>query len=184
VISDSHIGTNTKTCWYQKAVHEPYLAAVFDHIVAHATGVPNPVTKLVLLGDLFDFWTYPPDQRPPQGGQTLTRAIAHLLETTLRAGCTAADLPDQGSPYGLSLESFASALLAEPVGPSITSLLLDYFAKRCGLSESAPIIMADGAKTTLRQVKKKYSGLWDHWVSRYGGGEVGETIAAKAVKAD
>jgi UDP-2,3-diacylglucosamine pyrophosphatase LpxH len=275
VISDSHIGTNIKTCWYQKALHEPCLAAVLDYIVAHAAGVPNPVTKLVLLGDLFDFWTYPPDQRPPtmneiiaanerilgcdgklsqavhalrgnviylrgnhditvtQGdldclqlgiykiplvddvtvdqngivlthghlftmfnapddrypgdvpvGHFVTRAIAHLLETTLPAGCTAADLPDQGSPYGLSLESFASALLAEPAGPSVTSLMLDYFAQRCGLSESAPIIMADGTKTTIRQVKRKYNGLWDHWVSRYGGGLVGETIAAKAVKAD
>ena len=275
VISDSHIGTNTKTCWYQKAIHEPYLAAVLDYIVAHAAGVPNPVTKLVLLGDLFDFWTYPPDQRPPtiddiiaanerilgcdgklsravhalrgnviylrgnhditvtQGdldrlplgpykiqladdvivdqsglvlthghlftmfnapddrypgevpvGHFVTRAIAHLLETSLTDGSTAADLPDQGSPYGLSLDSFASALLAEPAGPSVTDLMLDYFAKRCGLSESAPIIMADGTKTTIRQVKRKYSGLWDHWVSRYGGGLVGETIAAKAVKAD
>src|SRR4029079_17601135 len=65
VISDIHIGTNTKTCWYQKSVHEPYLATVFDYIVAHAEGVDAPVTDLVILGDLFDFWTYPPDQRPP-----------------------------------------------------------------------------------------------------------------------
>src|SRR5205814_4865894 len=65
VISDVHIGTNARTCWYQKSVHEPYLASVFDYIVAHASGVDQPVTKLVVLGDLFDFWTYPPDQQPP-----------------------------------------------------------------------------------------------------------------------
>jgi UDP-2,3-diacylglucosamine pyrophosphatase LpxH len=275
VISDIHIGTNAKTCWYQKAVHEPYLASLFDYIVAHAAGVTDPVTRLVMLGDIFDFWTYPPDQRPPtiddiikanerilgddgklsravhaldgnviylRGnhdigltqddldrlplgkytiplvddlivdesglvlthghlftmfnapddrypgevpvGHFVTRAIAHMLETTLPAGYNAADLANQGSPYGFSLESFVPALLAEVAGPSITSLMLDYFAARCGLPESAPITMADGSKITIRQVKKKYNGLWDRWVSRYGGGVVGETIAAKAVKAD
>src|SRR5690242_546737 len=60
VISDIHIGTNGSTCWYQKSVHECYLASLFDYVVAHATGVDDRVTKLVILGDLFDFWTYPP----------------------------------------------------------------------------------------------------------------------------
>ena len=41
-----------------------YLASVLDYIVAHANGADKPVTQLVILGDLFDFWTYPPDQRP------------------------------------------------------------------------------------------------------------------------
>jgi UDP-2,3-diacylglucosamine pyrophosphatase LpxH len=274
VISDIHMGTNARTCWYQKAVHEPYLASVFDYIVEHAQGVDDPVTRLVVLGDLFDFWTYPPDQRPPtiddiiraneailghEGklseavhalrgnvvylrgnhdigvtqddldrlplgkyhiplledvvdesglvlthghlftmfnapddrfpgevpvGHFVTRAIAHMLETTLSPGQTAADLPNQGSPYGFSLESFAPTLLAQSGNPSITNLMLDYFAARCGLSEAAPIEMADGSRTTINQVKKKYDGLWQHWSGQYGGGEIGETIAAKAVKAD
>jgi len=275
VISDIHIGTNAKTCWYQKSVHEPYLATVFDYIVAHAQGVDDPVTSLVILGDLFDFWTYPPDQRPPtiddivaanerilgrdgklseavhalrgnvvylRGnhdigmtqpdldrlplgdyelrlvddvivhesgivlthghlftmfnapddrypgdvpvGHFVTRAIAHMLENTLSGGQTAADLPNQGSPYGFNLESFVPALLAELAGPSITNLMLDYFAARCGLAESTPIQLADGSSTTIAHVKKKYDGLWEHWVGRFGGGDVGETIAAKAVKAD
>jgi hypothetical protein len=65
VLSDVHIGTNARTCWYQQAVHEPYLAAVLDYIAAHANVTSDPVGKLVILGDLFDFWTYPPEQRPP-----------------------------------------------------------------------------------------------------------------------
>ncbi len=275
VISDLHIGTNGKTCWYQKAIHECYLASLFDYVVAHATGVDNPVTRLVILGDLFDFWTYPPDQQPPaiddiiaanprilgadgklskavqalrgnviylrgnhdigmtqadlnrlplgayqipliendvivdESGLVLThghlfamfnapdprypgevpighfvsRAIAHMLENTLGAQ-TAADLPNQGSPYGFDLDAVVPALLAEVAGPSITNLMLDYFAARCGLSETAPILMADGSSTTIAQVKKKYDGLWDIWVARFGGGEEGETIAAKSVKVD
>ena len=45
--------------------HEPYLAAVLDYVIAHASDADDPVTKLVVLGDLFDFWTYPPEQQPP-----------------------------------------------------------------------------------------------------------------------
>ncbi len=274
VISDVHIGTNVPTCWYQQSVHEPYLATLLDYVIAHASGVSNPVTKLVILGDLFDFWTYPPEQKPPaildiatanpnilgQGaklgqaidalggnavyfhgnhdigvtqadldsmklgkhklplvddmvvdptglllthghlftmfnapddrypgevpvGHFVTRAIAHLLAGTL-AGGTAAGLSNQGSPYGFDLESFVPALLAQTAGPSVTGVLLDYMAARCGLAESAPIVLADGSSTTIAEAKKKYDGLWDHWVARYGGGEVGETFAAKAVQAD
>jgi len=69
-------------------------------------------------------------------------------------------------------------------GPSISNLFLDYIAARCNLSDTAPILMADGSSTTIQQAKWKYDGLWDIWVDRFGGGEVGEIIAAKAVMAD
>ena len=274
VLSDIHIGDNSRTCWYQRSLHEPYLAAVLDYAIAHATG-DNPVTKLVVLGDLFDFWTYPPDRQPPTveqiiaandailgpGGKLaeaiaavrgnaiylhgnhdigitqadldhldlgdhrltlvddvvvdesglvlthghvftmfnapderypgevpvghfVTRAIAHYLDNTLAAGQTAASLQDQGSPYGFSLASFIPALWADLASPSVTNTLLDYMAARCGLSETAPIRMADGSSTTISAAKKKYDGLWDDWVARYGGGQVGETFAAKAAQAD
>lgn len=275
VLSDVHIGTNAKTCWYQRAVHEPYLAAVLDYIIAHADVVDQPVTKLIILGDFFDFWTCPPSQRPPTIGDIIdanerilgpngklrqavealrgnviylrgnhdigmtqadldrlplgdyriplvddvvvdesgimlthghlftmfnapdarypgevpvghfvTRAIAYLLENTLSSGQTAADLPNQGSPYEFSLDSFVPALLDQLAGPSVTSTLLDYFAARCDLSEAMPIVMADGSSTTIRDAKTKYDGLWDDWVGRYGGGIAGETVAAKAARAD
>src|SRR5438552_11922164 len=54
VISDVHIGTNAPTCWYQRSVHEPYLAAILDYVVAHAKAGENRVGGLVVLGDLFD----------------------------------------------------------------------------------------------------------------------------------
>lgn len=279
VISDVHIGTGAPTCWYQPAVHEPYLTALLDWVIARASDRQFPVGKLVILGDFFDFWMYPPDQRPPaiddiiaanpailgpggklaeavaalrsnvvyvrgnhdislgqadldrlplgprlpdthhitladdivmESGLVLThghlftmfnapdprypgeqpvghfvsRAVAHLVENMLAPGQTAADLRDQGSPYGFSLDSFASALEGELTGPSVTSTLLDYFSARCGLAEDAPITMADGSTTTLSEARAKYDGLWDNWVARYGGGEAGETVAAKAAYAD
>ena len=61
VISDVHVGTNYPTCWYQQNVHEPYLIKVLDWIIANSANIK----EFVILGDLFDFWTYPPDMAPP-----------------------------------------------------------------------------------------------------------------------
>jgi len=61
ILSDIHIGDNSPTCWYQKAVHEPYLLAIFDSIMESADNVQEPV----LLGDIVDMGTYPFDRRPP-----------------------------------------------------------------------------------------------------------------------
>lgn len=273
VLSDIHIGNDSRTCWYQRSLHEPYLAAVLDYVIAHASG-EDPVTNLVILGDLFDFWTYPPEQEPPTveeiirangpilgpegklaeaiasvGGNAIylhgnhdigitqkdldhlqfdqrltlvddmvvdehglvlthghlftmfnapderysgevpvghfvTRAIAHYLENTLASDQTAASLQDQGSPYGFNLASFIPALWNDLASPSVTSTLLDYIATRCGLDETTPIRLADGSSLTIPDAKTKYDGLWEDWVARYGGGEVGETFAAKAAQAD
>lgn len=60
-ISDVHIGNNTPTVWYQKAYHEPFLAALLDYVTDNA---PH-IRELVILGDFVDFWTYPPHARPP-----------------------------------------------------------------------------------------------------------------------
>jgi hypothetical protein len=65
VLSDIHIGSSAPgklvpTCWYQPYVHDAYLTAALEWIVH------NPqVRDVVLLGDVFDVWTYPPWQRPP-----------------------------------------------------------------------------------------------------------------------
>jgi UDP-2,3-diacylglucosamine pyrophosphatase LpxH len=68
VLSDVHIGDNTPTCWYQSRVHDPQLAAVIAWILSRA----GAVREVVLLGDLFDLWTYPPSVRPP----SMSRIIA------------------------------------------------------------------------------------------------------------
>jgi len=60
-ISDVHIGDNSPTVWYQKSFHEPYLVSVLDYIVANA----NRIAELIILGDFVDFWTYPPERKPP-----------------------------------------------------------------------------------------------------------------------
>lgn len=61
VLSDVHIGTGAPTCWYQPSLHEPYLLAILDWVVEHASSID----QLVLLGDLFDFWTYPCEAELP-----------------------------------------------------------------------------------------------------------------------
>ncbi len=273
MVSDVHIGNGARTCWYQRSIHEPDLAAILDYIIAHAK-TADPVRALVLLGDFFDFWTYPPEVRPPTmaeiiaanepilgengkmreavealdgnviflrgnhditvtqddldklpfgghqvklapdvvnvGGQVLThghlftmfnapddrypddvpvghfvsRAIAHYLESTLLPGQTAADLRDQGSPYGFDLGSFLPALAPLLTSPSVTDTLLTYMANRCGLAETAPILLADGSETTIAEAKKKYDGLWTNWADRHGGGQAGATVAAKSAQAD
>lgn len=54
VLSDVHIGNDKMTCWYQKSYHEPYLIAVLDHLLQNKA----EIDEVILLGDLFDFWTY------------------------------------------------------------------------------------------------------------------------------
>ncbi|MBE9226578.1 metallophosphoesterase [Phormidium sp. LEGE 05292] len=61
VLSDVHIATNEPVNWYQKSLHEPYLSAILDYVIANAASIQ----ELVLLGDIFDFWTCPPSQKPP-----------------------------------------------------------------------------------------------------------------------
>ena len=61
VLSDVHIGNNSPTCWYQAAVHEHPLNEALAWILARR----SIVREVVLLGDMFDVWTYPPSVRPP-----------------------------------------------------------------------------------------------------------------------
>ncbi|MCC3506359.1 MULTISPECIES: metallophosphoesterase [unclassified Microcoleus] len=62
VLSDIHISTNDPTNWYQKSFHEPFLAAILDYVIREV----DSIQELILLGDIFDFWTYPPHIRPPE----------------------------------------------------------------------------------------------------------------------
>ncbi len=75
VVSDLHIGDNTKTCWYQDSLHEKALAAVLRWIVARQ----GSVREVILLGDIFDVWTYPPAVRPPSLAQ-IVRANPRLFD--------------------------------------------------------------------------------------------------------
>jgi UDP-2,3-diacylglucosamine pyrophosphatase LpxH len=275
VLSDTHIGTNYKTCWYQASVHEPYLIRVLDRIIQNTNNGTAPITRLIILGDFFDFWTYPPAMRPPtvdeivtanpkvlgpagklrqvvealngnvvyvKGnhdiiitqddlnrlpigensitlvddifvddsammfthghlytmfnapdprypgqvpvGHFVTRAISYYLDQVLPQGQTAANLPNQGAPYGFSLASMVPQLARQFANPSITDLLLGYIAARCGLNEATPIVLADGSVTSITDARAKYDGLWAEWAAANGGGAIGAMIAAKAAQAD
>jgi UDP-2,3-diacylglucosamine pyrophosphatase LpxH len=61
VLSDIHISTDINTSWYQKSLHEPYLSAILDNVIRDK----DSIQELILLGDIFDFWTFPPNHRPP-----------------------------------------------------------------------------------------------------------------------
>jgi len=129
-----------------------------------------------------------PDARYPGEvpvGHFVTRAISYMLDTTLPPGQTAANLPNQGSPYGFSLSSLIPGLSGQFANPSITNLLLNYIAARCQFSVTAPIQMGKGqAPTTISAAMTKYDGLFLQWVAQNGGGGAGITIAAKSAQAD
>lgn len=61
VLSDIHMGTDAPTVWYRREIHETYLMAVLDYIIALA----DQIFEVILLGDIFEFWSYPPNQLPP-----------------------------------------------------------------------------------------------------------------------
>ena len=61
IISDVHIGDDSPWVWYQKRLHEPYLIRLLDHVITNAASI----RELIILGDFVEFWTYPPDHRPP-----------------------------------------------------------------------------------------------------------------------
>ncbi len=67
VISDIHMGINTSTNWYQKTIHEPYLAYILQWVIDHK----EEVDELIILGDLFDFWTYAPHVKPPTSAEII-----------------------------------------------------------------------------------------------------------------
>jgi len=69
VISDIHMGINVPTNWYQKDIHEPYLVHILKWVIENK----SDVDELIILGDLFDFWTYPPDVKPPSASEIISK---------------------------------------------------------------------------------------------------------------
>lgn len=62
ILSDCHIGGNEPTNWYQQDVHEGYISAILEYVASNA----DSIHELILLGDLVDFWTYPPHLEAPE----------------------------------------------------------------------------------------------------------------------
>lgn len=61
ILSDIHMGTAAPTVWYRNEVHEKYLIAILEDIIMHA----NQIREVILLGDIFEFWAYSPNELPP-----------------------------------------------------------------------------------------------------------------------
>jgi len=61
ILSDIHMGTTAPTVRYRKDIHEKYLLAIFEDIIERA----NKIREVILLGDIFEFWSYPPNELPP-----------------------------------------------------------------------------------------------------------------------
>ncbi len=68
VLSDIHIGNGLPTCWYQPTVHDAYLTTALEWIVTQR----DVVSEVILLGDVFDVWTYLPSTQPPSMHEILT----------------------------------------------------------------------------------------------------------------
>ena len=74
VLSDIHIGDNTPNCWYQDTVHQNYLITALKWIISRR----DLIREVVLLGDVFDTWTYIPSQSPPTMSQIIDANLAVL----------------------------------------------------------------------------------------------------------
>ncbi len=68
ILSDIHIGTSAPTVLYRREIHEKYLIAIFNQIIACA----NQIREVILLGDIFEFWLYPPNEIPPTMDDIIT----------------------------------------------------------------------------------------------------------------
>ncbi len=122
VFSDVHIGTNVPTTWYQASVHEPYLIAALEWVVQNR----QSVQELILLGDLFDLWTYPPATQPPSVGDIIDAnpntlgqggALANAIAAVPRATYLLGNHDGQPTPADISTiqQSVGNIQLGDPV---------------------------------------------------------------------
>jgi UDP-2,3-diacylglucosamine pyrophosphatase LpxH len=116
-------------------------------------------------------------------GHFVTRMIAEHWHQHLEPGQNVSMLKDQGYPNGLDWSSVVEHVV-ESLDVSIADVLIDGIAGREGVEETSSIILADGTRTTLLEVKEQYRNLFSHWVERNGGGEEGLLVAIKAALAD
>jgi UDP-2,3-diacylglucosamine pyrophosphatase LpxH len=114
-------------------------------------------------------------------GHFVTRIIATYWQSHLPPGKNVSELKDQGYPNGINALSFIQNVLKDQ---SVSAALIDVIAGKEGVSESQPIILANGSTTTLTEVKAVYNQLFSRWVAENGGDEDGLLVALKAAMAD
>jgi len=279
-LSDIHISTNHPTSWYQENFHEPYLVAILDYVISEA----DSIQELILLGDIFDSWTFPPNHQPPEfaailnanpnifgvngklsqaltalkgnvtyvngnhdmnvtkndlaqipnssnyqikhspepiyyiqtaGGKKIafthghiftmfnapyfqseisplplgyfvTRAVAYMLNKTLKPGQTVADLSGQGAPNGINLAGLVSSIQSaiDSGSMGLVDLVLDYITNVTEIPEKEPIILPNGQTTTIAEAKELYRLLQNQWIADWGGGKNGILATVKSAIAD
>lgn len=140
----------------------------------------------ILHGHQFTLFNAPDSTTPLAPlpvGHFVTRIISTSIQKTLPAGKTVADLPDQGNPNGVDWSSIIGHVLLKG-DFSLASALLDGIAGQAKVSQTDPILLADGTTTTLAKVKGLYQNLFSRWIQLNGGGEDGLLVASKAALAD
>lgn len=60
-LSDLHIGTSAETNWFQRDLHTELIKSVLDFVMQNS----EIVKDVVVLGDWFEFWNYPPESTIP-----------------------------------------------------------------------------------------------------------------------
>ncbi|MFN9622062.1 MAG: metallophosphoesterase [Cyanobacteriota bacterium] len=116
-------------------------------------------------------------------GHFVTRMVASYWAAHLAPGQNVSELSGQGYPNGLDWHPIIKSVL-DKGDVSIAAALIDGIAGKEGVSETAPIILADGSQTTLAEVKVVYNSLFTDWISRNGGDQDGLLVASKAALAD
>lgn len=151
----------------------PYSPGI-DHRVLLAHG--NDYT-LFNAPDLTTKWA------PLPVGHFVTRAVASHWATHLKEGQNVAQLAGQGYPNGVDWQTIVKGAINNK-DLSISAALIDGIAGEEGVSETAPVILADGSQTTLAEVKTVYYSLFTNWINNNGGEPDGLLVAVKAALAD
>jgi UDP-2,3-diacylglucosamine pyrophosphatase LpxH len=177
---------------HDMAVTEADVAAIRSpggHKVAFSEGAYSPggdPRVLLAHGNAYTMFNAPDvttKWSPLPVGHFVTRIIASHWASNLAAGQNVAQLAGQGYPNGLDWQSVAANALKQ-ADVSIAASMIEGIAGQEGVSKSAPVVLADGATTTLTEVKAIYDGLFTDWVNRNGGGVDGLLVAGKAALAD
>lgn len=116
-------------------------------------------------------------------GYFITRIISSKKQEMSIKGVYDGELLFDGMPNGINKRAIIEEVLNSGEGV-FTDLIIDAIAEKEGVSLSEPIILSDGTKTNLTEVKTVYSQLFSNWVIQNGGGEDGRMVATKAALAD
>jgi UDP-2,3-diacylglucosamine pyrophosphatase LpxH len=136
---------------------------------------------LVMHGNDFTMFNAPDlttKWAPLPVGHFVTRIIATYWQSHLPAGKNVSDLENQGYPRDIDPITIIRNTLKRP-DLSVSAALIDGFAGKEGVSDSLPILLANGSTTTLKEVKEVYYDLYTRWKNKDG-----ELVAIKAAMAD